>query len=46
MDDYNIFKRMNVSIHYELILKNNNKLQGNITAKIGEPIEDVKFRIL
>lgn len=37
---------MKVNINYEVVLKNNHKLKGTIFTKIGEQIEDVKFRIL
>jgi hypothetical protein len=37
---------MRVNINYEVILKNNHKLKGTIFTKIGEQVEDVKFRIL
>ncbi len=37
---------MNVQIEYEICLLNNNKVKGHITARIGQPLEDLKFKIL
>ena len=38
--------KMNVTITYEVTLLNNNKVKGNIHTRIGEPIDDLKFKIL
>ena len=38
--------KMNVTITYEVTLLNNNKVKGNINTRIGEPIDDLKFKIL
>ena len=37
---------MNVNIKYHLQLKNNKIVEGNISAKIGTPLEDFKIAVL
>jgi len=37
---------MNVQIEYEIYLLNSNKVKGAITARIGQPLEELKVKIL